>query len=565
MDFDALSTPRRRVNPFHAAVWGLMAIRLLIGGAYALWTPPFANPDELSHYDVARFIAREGRQPTLADAPVSSDYHIFVQYTQPPLYYWMTAPLVRLLGGIDTAYPISNPDPMGTQTDRSYFIRPLPMNTRPLWALRAVSVVIGAVTVGVMFAATRVWFPDEPLFALFVALLAALYPPLLMYTAAWFSNDTPLLLYGAVALWLTGRLHTRPHLPTVAALVMVGVLAALTKLNGVALLPLVGVMALLTLKRTHPRWLWGGVMALAALVALWMAANVWQCGRVVCRIHRTPEHLDTWPEFVSLFRAEPFADGLRHMADTLALQLIHPHVMPPRYATYAAWMVLAVAVIGWARMPRSTWRTLWPPVLLIASALGLALFRVWYLAVGYMPLRYILVATPALLMLLARGFVQWRAFGVMLVTTVWTSFALLAPLWVIAPLHERPLISPTLPPSVIPLAAPCVYEGGVRWLAYEPIDSGVRLYFDTRQPLDTLLFARLTHENDNALPEQSGGTLGTFAYPTTRWQVGEIVAFDLMLTRPIADGALSVELLPVQPVHYLESNVIQSPLTMACE
>lgn len=76
-------------------VLALLGTYLVLASAWALFVPPYEKPDELSHFDYLRFVAREGRLPDLDEGLYAGwEAH------QPPLFYFVGAGIYRLVTGL---------------------------------------------------------------------------------------------------------------------------------------------------------------------------------------------------------------------------------------------------------------------------------------------------------------------------------------------------------------------------------------------------------------------------------------------------------------------------------
>jgi len=97
--------PRRR----EPVLWGILALYLLIGSLYVITTPVFEAPDEGFHFPYVQHLAAGGRLPVL-DPAVIGPWH--QEGGQPPLYYWLAAQVIRLLGiGTDDMGRVHWPNP----------------------------------------------------------------------------------------------------------------------------------------------------------------------------------------------------------------------------------------------------------------------------------------------------------------------------------------------------------------------------------------------------------------------------------------------------------------------
>lgn len=93
----------------------ILVFYLLIGGLYAVYTPPWQAPDEPAHYNYVRHLAERGDFPVLRPGDYPHAYleqikaagfppdmsvdPIRYESWQPPLYYLLAVPVYRLWGG----------------------------------------------------------------------------------------------------------------------------------------------------------------------------------------------------------------------------------------------------------------------------------------------------------------------------------------------------------------------------------------------------------------------------------------------------------------------------------
>src|SRR4051812_33654633 len=87
----ATAAPQHLNIPNYEGVWRSLAILLLAATplliAWSFAIPIFEAPDEPFHWEYAQYIHDRGRLPLYSAA--------FVEANQPPLYYWLIAPVCR--------------------------------------------------------------------------------------------------------------------------------------------------------------------------------------------------------------------------------------------------------------------------------------------------------------------------------------------------------------------------------------------------------------------------------------------------------------------------------------
>jgi hypothetical protein len=177
--------------------WALLliiAVYLLVGGLYALYTPAWQAPDEPAHYNYVRYLVEHGRFPVLHFGDYPHVYleeikalrfpaHMSIEplryeFWQPPLYYMLAAPLYRLFDG-------------------------------SLLALRLLSVVLGAGLIVTAYAIVLSVRPGDRVLALATSALVAFIPMHLTVMSS-VNNDTLAELLLAVVVLLLIRLANQP-------------------------------------------------------------------------------------------------------------------------------------------------------------------------------------------------------------------------------------------------------------------------------------------------------------------------------------------------------------------
>ena len=229
----------------------ILAVYVVLGALFAVLTPPWQAPDEPAHFNYIRTVAATGRLPVLQAGDYDEAYlneikaarfpasmridAIRYEGHQPPLYYWLAAPILWASGGLGLKAQVI--------------------------ALRLFGVLIGAGVVALIWASVRRLFPRQPQRAHLAAGFAAFLPMHLAMMASINNDGLSELLIAAAMFRLLGHLK-RPTLPTKAwgiTGVIVG-LGLLTKFQAYILLPLAGVA-----------WLW---QAMGSQRRVWMATGL---------------------------------------------------------------------------------------------------------------------------------------------------------------------------------------------------------------------------------------------------------------------------------------------------
>lgn len=276
-----------------SARWGLVALLadyLLAALAFGALIPVFEQPDEQAHYHVAQHVAFTGSLPVQAAA--QDDRGPWEQEgSQPPLYYLLAAPLVRLSGGYLAADGLwtNDQNTMGTPAlvgnENRYIHDPAregwPWHGYALAAHlgRLLSTLLGLITVLAVFLVARRVLGGRDWLGVAAAALVAFNPQFLAVSST-FGNDALVIALSSAALallllvWdqLEAGAEAADLARTVPTLAVVVGLAPLAKISGLTLLAFtVGTLAWLTWRR-RPSLLAatvGPVLLGAALLAGW--------------------------------------------------------------------------------------------------------------------------------------------------------------------------------------------------------------------------------------------------------------------------------------------------------
>jgi 4-amino-4-deoxy-L-arabinose transferase-like glycosyltransferase len=300
-------SPGRR----HALLGVILLIYLVLGTLFAVYTPRWQAPDEPAHYNYVRYLAENGQFPVLRMGDYPHDYMeeikgrrfppdlsvapIRYEYHQPPLYYFLAAPVYLLVTG----------------------------NLVPL---RLLSVALGAGVVALAYATVRRIYPGWPALALAAAAFVAFLPQHLA-TVSQVGNDVLAeLLFALVLFQLVGWLQapsaishqrsaiSRPKstINNPQSAILLGLLLGLiliTKTTAYIALPLaLGVLVWRWLRDRAPARRILTDLALialpAAVIALpWYARNAATYG---------------WPDFLGLQRHDAVVVGQLRLREFLA-------------------------------------------------------------------------------------------------------------------------------------------------------------------------------------------------------------------------------------------------------
>ncbi len=278
-----------RVLPWN--VVAVLAVFVCLAVAYAVVSPPFENPDEMSHAEYAAFLAVERRLPVLETDCVRMAFH-------PPLYHALLAPIAVAMG-IDAEAVMAghhvNPEYASTHV---VLMHGFPDETFPFAGVsrfvvfgRLVSIVFGLVTLIYVYRIARL-IGDAPAFHfLSVATVAAI--PQFQYLAASLNHDALAAAAATAMLFYAIQLLERA---TVVEALKCGAALGVGLLAKSSLVPLAVVPLFALVMRRQP-WrerlqcfgtLYGATLVIAGW---WYARNVARYGSMVPIVHL---HQTTW-------------------------------------------------------------------------------------------------------------------------------------------------------------------------------------------------------------------------------------------------------------------------------
>ena len=257
----------------------------LTGIVYLYAAPNFEASDTAQHVSMIKFIAEEGALPVQSGG---HDQLYGQEASQPPLYYLIMAALWKAFDTSDFEARYL-PSPFTVIGDTSGFgNRNLVIYKQPyppdlngsslaLYAIRALTLGMGALTVWAVYQSARTVLPEEPGVAVLAASLTAFNPQFLFISASA-SNDTLVNMLAALIAWqmlilLRDGFETRRGL----ALALLIALASLTKLSGVVLAGAVALAAIwLLIRRRDLR----GFLRLAGMILIaWLLIAGWWYAR----------------------------------------------------------------------------------------------------------------------------------------------------------------------------------------------------------------------------------------------------------------------------------------------
>lgn len=276
-----------KINPPGLALVLLLLLYVGIALAHAVLAPLTTGPDELAHYEYARFIAGHGRLPLNVQERGQASY----KSDQPPLYHLLAAVPMRLVDPDGPPYLKRVGDhPRRQLIERTRHAWGLYNTEDEWWPYRAevqrwhvgrwVAILFGAATVAVTYFIARDLFgAGKDGWAAVAAAAIVAFVPRFVLTGSMLNYETTLAFFAALFLWVLLRLSQpagparRPH--STVLVVLLGLftgLAIVTKLSAV-ILPLELLLGLGLIGR-YRGWGWRPwlraalVAGLAALVAV---------------------------------------------------------------------------------------------------------------------------------------------------------------------------------------------------------------------------------------------------------------------------------------------------------
>lgn len=399
---------------------------VLLSSLYSIAVPIWEAPDEPSHYLRIRRLAEPGFFVPDFPGPsrtVWSEHYLysFYQNSQPPFYYLLAAAGLQGLN-LFLPSPCEQQIFLPVQPDRrqggNVFLHPPAglskrfSGTASVYCLRWLSVLLGALTVFLVYRIGRVLCPSEPAVALGAGGFAATLPQFNFISGAIGNDPAAALLGSAALLFLVARVRKGR---SVGACDYLGLgvlltLGLLTKFNLVFLLPTA--LIFIVFKAREPvrriKWWLALILTVAPPAIMVAVALLVSPGEVLLKSRILSFRLlRVTGEMVT-------GDQIRHMIWTVSrsfFALFGWMSVPVSGWLYLAWGLLGgAALIGWWRRPVGTEKRL-PGSLARPAGLLLAAVVILFLGVIKNNLlvpqsqgRFLFPALGAIAPLLAVGF-----------------------------------------------------------------------------------------------------------------------------------------------------------------
>lgn len=569
-------------------ILAMLIVYLILGLSYSVIIPPFEGLDEPGHFEVVRYIAQNGRLPLIGQEDETYNYR--QEAAQPPLYYVLSASLVRVLGlqGDDIATYLRVKPRVVCETgmpnfydNRAVFYHNPHQEAFPgqgailmLYLLRAGSVVLQAITVCFTFALLSRLFPHHPWIALLATAIVAFNPQFLFMSSS-INNDnlvTPLAtigLYLILQIWLDGLSTKRS-----VGIGLVSGLAGLSKLSGWLLLPLaVGVIAIQALRsRQTQGWWQRGLQhcALLAIIALtissWWFRRNWQ-------LYGDPTALDAMLDIVG--RRTMFMHPLREgWLMFLSFWGQTPCAFYPTafYIPFIVLTMVGASGLVWA-WRRSTVQNRWIIFTLLGWFLLILLSWIrWDIMTYALGGRLLFPALPAVGSLIAIGIYCWGHHKIIVPLTIIT---LIIMAWVTVSNILPAFFSPPAirnPHAIHPAyTTDAVFGEHIHLLGYdlnadpEKQRLDIRLYWLTTKAIeqDYTLALQLVSPapGDTTLRWGYDSWPGRGNYPTSAWQVDRAIVEYHRFHIPEAD--FFTQAWDLQVILYDEQTMSRLPVKIA--
>lgn len=538
-----VSTRQRHV------LWAALALFAVLSLLSSVINPLFEPPDELQHYQFARYLVDKRELPVQELGREISQSH------QPPLYYVIGALLVA---GMDDPEEIPPRNPfwgyMAGQVSRDnkqQFLNPdsqaFPYRGTALVVhlLRLWSVALALSTVTVMWLLGRTLWPDEP--TKVAAMLAiAVLNPMFLYLAGAVNNDNLVILCGTLSLWLSVRaLKDGFAWRTTLLIGLVWGCALLSKLTGLALAVSWGVALVWTARQRRDGRLF--ISRLAAVVGIALVFSGWWFIRniqVYGEVFALQRVLDVWGARQQLDLVWIWHD-LVYSWTTLWGRFAYGQVPLP-HLIYWLFLALSACAMGgiikqFIRvMQRKSWaQTRWPVwLVLLTTLVTYAAALVYYIVKNPTGAngRYIFPSLSALSALLVHGisvwFIQWRRAVLKGIVVIMLGIALFSIGLFLPWTYARPrLLTETEARAQIETQKELIWGDGIALVgtAISPrqVYQGEKVSLtacwcaDAVMTTDYTFYVHLLDHQFNSLGQRDTYTgLGTF--PTSYWQPSDL-------------------------------------------
>ncbi|MDE2952631.1 MAG: hypothetical protein OXT68_17920 [Chloroflexota bacterium] len=263
--------------------WLLPLCFFCFGLIYIYAAPHFEASDSIAHVGMIKWIAEHDGALPIQSADHNQLYR--QQASQPPLYYFMMAPVWAALdkGDFDEFFRLSpfaivgDPMRLGNR-NRIFYRQPYPPNLHQgasltLYVIRLLTLGMGTMAVAAVYQSARTVMPGRADIAALASALTA-FNPQFIFISASVSNDGLVIMLSALITWQT-LVMLREGFQTRRSLILALLiaLASLAKLSGLVFAALVILAGLWILIRSRDRR--GFFILLGAALVIWLVLAGW--------------------------------------------------------------------------------------------------------------------------------------------------------------------------------------------------------------------------------------------------------------------------------------------------
>ena len=531
----ALTIERPASRPRWWMVGAVLILYTVLGFAYGVVNPLFEAPDELLHYQFIRHLVEQRALP-VQSVTTPTEFH------QPPLYYALSAlisapfsdsgyvPQLNVFWRFNGQPPLEDNKNLYLHTAAESF--PYRGTTLNLHVLRGFSVLLGIVTLVIVFQLASVVFAARPWLSL-GALATTAFNPQFLFSTSSVNNDVLVTLLGAAMLWWSIRAVQRglTWRLTIVGGLLCGA-ALLTKLSAGAL---VGVVVLAILLAPPSR-----VSRLAALLTIcgipllltawWFVRNL----QLYAELTGLNTMLVAWRSATALTSPTVGAQSWNLWRSYWA-EFGYGQITPPDWIYWLIALVALAGLLGLVRWWRLARKGQLQPDRKVAAILISALLLLLIASIVFgaqnpsgMHGRFLLPASAAVSILLLVGWRSWWrpleirldrfwSGGValsMLALAIYALFGVLRPAYAAPVLLTQDAVQHNTTPANIR------FGENATLLGYR-LD--VTLCWEVLQPAatDDYAFVYLLGEANSKIAERRT-YIGLGHYPTTQWSSGDV-------------------------------------------
>jgi 4-amino-4-deoxy-L-arabinose transferase-like glycosyltransferase len=552
------SSRRHFISSLVIGHWSLLVILvvyLALAIAYSLASPIYEPTDEVRHFRYVRHILVYRELPVQsAEGPRAQSHH-------PPLYYALGALVSWWVPVEQDVYYEPPPNPFWAYRywelsfdNKNQYLHgvdeqfPFHGVTLAVYAVRWMTVLIGAGVVCVTYFIGREVSPDRPALAAGAAALVA-FNPQFTYLSGAINNDILAGLCGAAVLWACVRLVRRG--PSWRADVTMGLfygLALLTKFNLVALLALIELAYALAVWRARDgsasrarAWrvfVRGNliVLGLAALIAGWWFARNWvlygdpTAMNMVNQLWKGSEASEGW---------WAVGQSLPYLWSSLWGRFGYGQLPLPEVVYQALFWFCVIALTGHLlpRRERGGFVVLIPLMASVVLFVGVVFYYIAIQPAGPMG-RFLFPCLPAFAVLVSLGLSQifprrWDWLAGPVLAVVMAALAIYALVGVLAPAFGRPRPLTDAEIAAVPNRVDIDFGGTARLLGYKVAPTTVRpgeevevtLYWEplARTGQNYAVFVHLLSDVGTMVAQRDTYP-GLGRYLTTAWEPGVVFA-----------------------------------------